>query len=482
MNPSPDTSKTINPSLPMQSAHMEQRVRLDALLLGLAVFGWALFGILTRQSGTLASFWPANAFLLAMLVRFPGLATAYAWPAAFLGYVAADIFTGGSLLATGLLTFANLAGVVVGYRLLLRMEIADRRLRRPLAVLFLVLVLAAASAASGLVGAIANPVLFHGDILSGFGWWFVTELVNFIAIVPVILTIPDHPWLLGDRRRLSLPVIEPRRLLPLASLLLSVAVSVFVGGPGAVAFPVPSLLWCAVSYRLFTTSLLTLAFSVWTLLGLANGVLQVATDGSMETISLRLGVMLVALAPLMVASVVEERNRLIEQLRYLAMHDDMTGLKNRLAFFELGKEMLEKARRSKQPSALMMLDIDGFKSINDTFGHQVGDKTLIVFADCLRHCLREKDVCGRIGGEEFAVVLSNCSPEDARTVARRILHDFSERQIDCGQETLRATVSIGVTFCADNDEFEALLSRADKALYCAKQNGRNRAEFSQSAG
>ncbi len=91
---------------------------IDAVLLGLSVFVWALFGIMTRESQSLASFWPANAFLLGMLIRFPALANGYAWPAAFLGYIAADFLSGGSVQMTVLLTLGNMLGVVTGYALL----------------------------------------------------------------------------------------------------------------------------------------------------------------------------------------------------------------------------------------------------------------------------------------------------------------------------------------------------------------------------
>lgn len=326
------------------------RAILDAVLLGLSIFLWALFGIYTREAGTLASLWPANAFLLAMLVRFPSLATRYAFPAALLGYFAADLLTGGTLLSTTILTLANLAGVALGYFLLSRIQEDDRHLRRPQSVLLLMLILAASSAAAGCVGAFANKILFERGMIGGFFWWFVTEFVNYVAIVPVILTIPHGFRLRGERRRLRIPSPSLTRLAPVLAFLLSAAASVAVGGPGALAFPVPALLWCAVTYGLFGTSVLTFLFSVWTLLGIANGVLHVAPDADRDTISLRLAVMLVALAPLMVASIFEARNRLIEQLRYRAAHDDMTGVLNRVAFFEQARQMLASANREAQPS------------------------------------------------------------------------------------------------------------------------------------
>ena len=456
------------------------RAILDAVLLGLSIFLWALFGIYTREAGTLASLWPANAFLLAMLVRFPSLATRYAFPAALLGYFAADLLTGGTLLSTTILTLANLAGVALGYFLLSRMQEDDRHLRRPQSVLLLMLILAASSAAAGCVGAFANKILFERGMIGGFFWWFVTEFVNYVAIVPVILTIPHGFRLRGERRRLRIPSPSLTRLAPVLAFLLSAAASVAVGGPGALAFPVPALLWCAVTYGLFGTSVLTFLFSVWTLLGIANGVLHVAPDADRDTISLRLAVMLVALAPLMVASIFEARNRLIEQLRYRAAHDDMTGVLNRVAFFEQARQMLASANREAQPFVVLMLDLDRFKSINDTHGHEIGDRILTSFADCLRSCLRKKDIYGRIGGEEFAALLPDCGRAEAELVAGRIIDTFSRAQFDLETVSINATVSIGFAVRDAGQTLEALLSTADRALYLAKNAGRNRAEYAES--
>lgn len=454
-----------------------KKVLLDPVLLGLAIFVWSLFGILTREPQSLATFWPANAFLLGMLIRFPLLANRYAWPAAFLGYIAADFLTGGSVQKTVLLALGNLAGVSTGYLLLSRMSEDDRRLRHPQSVLFLALVLTGASAAAGLTGAFINPLLFGGGVLEGFGKWFVGEFVNFIAIVPVILTIPDRLWFATERRKFASPESGLAALMPVGALLASVLISLLVGGPGSLAFPVPALLWCAVSYGLFLTSLLTLAFGAWTLLGLSSGVLAIPLNDKSSLESVRLGVMLVSLAPLMVASIIDARNRLIEQLRYAAAHDGLTGLSNRAAFFELASARL--GRRGE--AAVLMLDIDHFKVINDSYGHLFGDRVLRAFADCLRRCIRESDIACRMGGEEFAVFLPACGREEAESIAERIRRSFSETRVGVDAKQIRGTVSIGFTLRRGGEDIAAMLAVADRALYLAKENGRNRSEFLEAA-
>ncbi|HRF08390.1 MAG TPA: diguanylate cyclase [Xanthobacteraceae bacterium] len=323
-----------------------------------------------------------------------------------------------------------------------------------------------------MTGAFINPLLFGGGVLEGFGRWFVGEFVNFIAVVPCILTIHDRMWF-AERRKLAKSESGASAWLPVAALLASVVVALLVGGPGSLAFPVPALLWCAVSYGLFVTSLLTLAFSAWTLLGLSSGVLAITLDAKSGVESVRLGVMLVSLAPLMVASIIGARNRLIEQLRYNAAHDGLTGLSNRSAFFELASERL--ANRGE--AAVLMLDIDHFKVINDSHGHLSGDRVLQNFADCLLRCIRSSDVAGRMGGEEFAVLLPECGRDEAERVAERIRRSFAAIRIVDGGKQIRGTVSIGFTVRRGNEDIAALLAVADRALYRAKENGRNRSEF-----
>jgi diguanylate cyclase (GGDEF)-like protein len=213
------------------------------------------------------------------------------------------------------------------------------------------------------------------------------------------------------------------------------------------------------------------------LLSLSSGLLGISLRDKASLESVRLGVMLVSLAPIMVASIIGARNRLIEQLRYHAAHDSLTGLSNRAAFFELARERLDAADTRSESVAVMMLDIDSFKSINDTHGHLCGDRVLSAFADCLLRCVRENDVTGRMGGEEFAAILPGCGQEEARRVAERIRDCFSEMQIDAGTEKIHATVSIGITLRRGNEDIGALLAVADRALYLAKKNGRNRSEF-----
>ncbi|WP_349743736.1 MASE1 domain-containing protein [Roseateles cavernae] len=172
-----------------------------ATLLGLLVMVAALLGIASRPMGQLASFWPANALLLGLLLRFPERCTPAGWLGACLGYLAADRLTGSDLHTTLLLTAGNLLGVITGLKLLQRLPPIDRRLQGTLSVPYLLLVIAAASAMAALVGLIIGPSLLGLDPLSGWVFCFISELANYLAFLPAVLTLPERRHAGRERRR-----------------------------------------------------------------------------------------------------------------------------------------------------------------------------------------------------------------------------------------------------------------------------------------
>ncbi|OBS10711.1 GGDEF domain-containing protein [Acidihalobacter prosperus] len=174
-----------------------------------------------------------------------------------------------------------------------------------------------------------------------------------------------------------------------------------------------------------------------------------------------------------------ERKQLERRLRVLATADELTGIRNRRVFFEHAASALQRARRHRRPMVLMILDIDWFKRINDRFGHLGGDRALRAFAQTAGLELRDIDLFGRLGGEEFGVVLEDCPLGEARAVGERIRARVASLSLDMGEGvSLLMTVSIGATLSGQADaRIEALLERADRALYLAKQSGRNRVQW-----
>ncbi|MCW9045192.1 MAG: diguanylate cyclase [Alphaproteobacteria bacterium] len=164
------------------------------------------------------------------------------------------------------------------------------------------------------------------------------------------------------------------------------------------------------------------------------------------------------------------------KLAHLALHDPLTDLFNRRHFMDEGIKETKALQRHGRPLALMMLDIDHFKVVNDTYGHGVGDEALKATARSLEVTLRPSDILGRIGGEEFAILLPETSLEDATMLAERIREEMADLKINAGAEVIKITVSIGVTLCKPGgpETFDVSLAEADKALYEAKETGRNR--------
>ena len=169
-----------------------------------------------------------------------------------------------------------------------------------------------------------------------------------------------------------------------------------------------------------------------------------------------------------------ERRRAEEQIEYQAYHDALTGLPNRLLFRDRLTVALAHARRHETALAVMFLDLDRFKNVNDTLGHTLGDELLRVVAERLRCVLREGDTIARMGGDEFTILLSDLkAAEDAAKIAQKLLDAVAEPMPIEGHE-LFVTTSIGISLYPDDgDSADALLKNADNAMYRAKETGRN---------
>lgn len=175
---------------------------------------------------------------------------------------------------------------------------------------------------------------------------------------------------------------------------------------------------------------------------------------------------------------IRERKRLEAELQALATTDPLTGLPNRRHFLTLlAQEMSRLQRHNAPPATLLMLDLDHFKLVNDNHGHAAGDAVLRRFASLLRERLRKTDLSGRLGGEEFAVLLFATDPAGAREFAESLREQVAADEIAFGDTRLRVTVSIGMAQLLPEDaSTDVVLARADAALYRAKVNGRNRVE------
>jgi diguanylate cyclase (GGDEF)-like protein len=173
-----------------------------------------------------------------------------------------------------------------------------------------------------------------------------------------------------------------------------------------------------------------------------------------------------------------EEKMLRSKLDLVASTDELTGIVNRRKFVEQAQNELGRCLRYKRPFTMLMLDLDHFKQVNDRYGHIAGDMVLQQFAEAVQLQIRGVDIFGRLGGEEFGIVLIETPLEQAREAADRIRQAFMNTQINIAHDIkIRATVSIGLSqSLTGNDALYMVVDKADKALYLAKQNGRNRVE------
>ena len=172
---------------------------------------------------------------------------------------------------------------------------------------------------------------------------------------------------------------------------------------------------------------------------------------------------------------VTERKQFEERIQHLATYDNLTGLPNRMLFYDRLRQAIHLAGRNRHELSLLYLDLDKFKAVNDALGHDAGDEVLKGAANRIQQQVRESDTVARIGGDEFAVILHRiASPQDAATVAKKIIDALLTvfELSGAKHETARIGASIGIaTFPADGPDMDTLLKVADSAMYKAKQSG-----------
>lgn len=195
------------------------------------------------------------------------------------------------------------------------------------------------------------------------------------------------------------------------------------------------------------------------------------------------GVLLAACVPMIVATLMSlqflkmvfQLDAAEAELKKLAITDELTGIYNRRYFLDSAEREMARALRFGKPFSCILLDIDGFKRINDGYGHNTGDEILkAVASTCLRHC-RKIDTFARYGGDEFYFLLPECTQEEAKTFAERIRWAVERIRFEYEKQPVPVTASLGVqTFKGPEDSLDRLLIRTDSAMYAAKQAGKNK--------
>lgn len=461
----------------VQRLHFPSPGWADRLALGLlvAASAWLLLAF-ARGPGELAAIWIGNGIVAGWLLN----RRMAAWPGylatAFLAELPVRLLAGDDLPYALVIAGCNVleAGMVA---LAIRWWVPD--IRKPSRWMLLGGVATAAAlvacAVAGLVAAVTAWGLHGQGLLVSLGRWYAAHVVGMVAVGTMTLVIQREGLGLFHR---------PDRGAGLAATILLVAgitVLVFLTSWPLLFVAFPVLLLAAVRHRFAGASLGVLA------LGTVAGAATALDLGPLAPLEqwariavLQLYIAAACLLTIPACLAMAERDRLRQRLEEshalmerLSRVDALTGLPNRRQLDERLELSLARLQRARTPVALLCLDVDRFKQVNDTHGHAGGDIVLQAFASRLLGCLRATDLVARPGGDEFVVLLDDAVPGAAERVAECIIHAM-QSPVDVRGVPVPVATSIGISHAVPEDTPESLMAAADAALYAAKESGRNR--------
>ncbi|WP_264783525.1 GGDEF domain-containing protein [Escherichia fergusonii] len=427
-------------------------------------------GAKLRLVHELSLFWPLNGVMVGVFARYVWLNRLHYYAVSYVAMLVYDAMTTQWGWVSIVINLSNMVFIITVARLVARDKQLGKNKYEPVSALRLFNYCLIAALLCALVGAIGSDSidsLSFGPLLAD---WFSEQFSTGVLIVPCMLT-------------LALPRIVPRfkaeQLMPIVALIISVIASVVIGGAGSLAFPLPALIWCAVRYTPQVTCLLTFVTGAVEIVLVANSVINIAVASPFsipQMFSARLGIATMAICPIMVSFSVAAINSLMKQVAQRADFDFLTQVYSRSGLYEALKKT---ELRGTQHITVMLLDIDYFKSINDSFGHECGDKVLSVFAKHVQKIVGNQGLVARMGGEEFAVVVPSLNAQEGLLLAEKIRKAVALHPFDWQQKTLYLTVSIGIGSGATRFEtltevFDKLMVEADECLYRSKKEGRNR--------
>jgi len=457
----------------------------QVLLLAAAYFIAAKLSLMIAiPPGYATAVWPPSGIALAAMLLFGS----HNWPGVWLGATLANLTVASSLAAAVVIGTGNTLEALACAAIVQRFVGIPRRFERGRDVALFV---AAAAVSCTIAATVAVTALALGGsvswpaFLQNWWTWWQGDLTGIIIVAPLILN-----WSL--RRAAPWPLRKKLEAACFGLALLAVSYFAFSFGdamglpsPFSLTFSIlPFMIWAALrfSQRLVTTAIAaSCAFAVYYTIDGLRVLPQASLNESLLT--LLAFVSTVVVTGLVLSAMTIERSRAMERLarvmddlREQAMTDPLTGLYNRRYMWEFLQREWIRSKRKDIPLAVIMIDLDYFKRVNDAFGHQAGDFVLTAVSALLRIHIRSSDIVCRHGGEEFALIMPEATQEIVRRRAENIQSaikrlDLVHREVPLG----RVTASFGVALFPDNaDGPDAVLRAADEALYAAKEAGRDR--------
>ncbi len=492
MNPEPTWSAKLNAkarSLIFRQLSKKELIYLALLFiayLGTARLGSALFR--ATNSGSALIWPPAGIATGAMFLGGYAL-----WPAITLASLVNSLISHTPFVPTLAIALGNTLQALFATFILYKFKFEGKisRLRDILTIIFVAFVGMAVAPTIGLLGSWANSTLPS----VGFGsrwiaWWLGS--VTSVIILTTFLVSWLRPIVFSTWKRLLEGVSAFAALLVIEYFLFWTT-HVVVGGVAVVYLLLVPMFWIALRFGPKPMSMAMFLTAVLSVLGLFYGSVTVPEALlSNRLLQIELFIIIIGLIFYIVAAISEERKLsteilkehvgqlelALETIRHHALHDPLTGLSNRKSLeerFDLAKAT---ANRHDQKLALLFLDMDRFKNINDSLGHNIGDKILIIVGERLKLCVRESDTVARLGGDEFIIILNEIHlHSDVEVVLKKIMHVFSA-PIKIDDKEILVSLSIGAAiFPEAGYDIDVLLKHADNALYKAKDKGKNRYQF-----
>ncbi len=412
--------------------------------------------------------WPPTGIALAAFL----IVGARAWPAIFLGAFLANVTTAGSIATSLGIALGNTLEAWLGAALVGRFAAGRQAFSRPRnAFRFAVLAAAVSTVVSATFG-ITSLALGGFAPWTAFWhiWltWWLGDGAGSLVVAPVVLLWAEN-WRIQWTRR------QAAEAAALLACLLLVGLLAFGGQfPNASKnYPleflcIPVLLWAAFRFGARETATLILLLSVIAIRGTLRGFGPFARETQNESLLLlQAFIAVIAVTKLIVAAVVAERRRMEVHLRDLAVRDPLTGLANYRQLMVALEAEIRRSQRTQRGFAVLLLDVDGLKRINDRHGHLVGSRALCRLAEVLHTSCRAVDTAARYGGDEFALVLPETDEAAAQQVALRVVERLAK---DVEAPRIKASLGVAV-FPRDGATAEAILSGADRALYAMKTSG-----------
>lgn len=431
-----------------------------------------VIGIIERVNGPFSLVWLTNAITIGVLLRFYQHVNWRHYLICCAGMVLPDLLIGTRLNQVLLMTIANIITISIGYITLHRFATRtdeDEWLGSLHSVPQWLLLCQPSLIIGSLVGSGALFALYGNAFFQTAFYWYLNESLDFIVFLPVILAAPKILKSFENDFLNAFLHIIPSILLLFAFIFITDKIYFLM----ASILIIPTIIWLALSGNLFLTTFgisMNGAFFFMWIIHSTHGYLHFSENIYISAV--RTIVAVLALCALTIAVAISERDKLFSKLSQLANHDDLTGILNRRAFTKAA-EAITSSLKKGDICSMILIDIDFFKKINDVWGHQKGDKVLVAFCQRLKQFIPDSQLFGRVGGEEFALLLANTPEINHQELTNTIVNELSRNPLIIDNEPFPLTISAGMVRWSEEQKYETLFKYADQALYQAKNNGRN---------